>query len=144
MFPRKVLDDFRKHIRDATSKNKERFTHKRSNSNDSNCGEKSTISIKADEITKKLYRRPTPLKGERDYYGVRCSMHEKDFEEIIKIPYSNSSVSRNKSNEKLYITASQRINLGRPINFNPGPGAYLKETTTPVGKRSLGSSIHLS
>jgi hypothetical protein len=79
MFPMKLLDDFRKNIRDATSKSKERFTHRRNPSNDSEDGNKSTISIKANEITKKLYRKPTPLKGERDIFGVRASMHEKDF-----------------------------------------------------------------
>ena len=60
------------------------------------------------------------------------------------MPSFDHGSSHNKSNEKLYITASQRINLGRPINFNPGPGAYLKETINSVHttKGKLTSSMH--
>lgn len=36
-------------------------------------------------------------------------------------------IKKSGSSEKLYISASQRLDLSRPINFNPGPGRYLVE-----------------
>jgi hypothetical protein len=38
--------------------------------------------------------------------------------------------SHNSSHEKIYVTAAQRLDLSRPNNFNPGPGAYLLSSMT--------------
>jgi len=40
----------------------------------------------------------------------------------------------------LYITASQRIDLSRPINFNPGPGSYLCKDSLDDFKNQLSKS----
>jgi hypothetical protein len=142
----KVLQDFRKNIREASSKSKERVAHRRHPSSDEEEDDQLRVSQKASSITKRLYSKPDPLLAERDRFGIRCSMHEKEFGEVCRLPAFMASPKHSQQGSKLYLTTAQRLDLSRPINFNPGPGTYLKETITPYGKYKLSSSsvsVHL-
>jgi hypothetical protein len=67
-------------------------------------------------------------------------LHEKELVEVCKLPQSIQNSSHNTSQEKIYITAAQRLDLGRPNNFNPGPGAYLLSTI--AGHKRGTTSMH--
>ncbi len=41
---------------------------------------------KANSITKRLYQKPDKLPSERDFFGNRCSMHEKQLSGICRLP----------------------------------------------------------
>jgi hypothetical protein len=86
------------------------------------------ISHKANNVTKRLYKKPEILPGTRDFFGNRCSLHQKRLADMCNFPASEGKfIKKSGSSEKLYISASQRLDLSRPINFNPGPGRYLVE-----------------
>ena len=70
----KLLQDFRKNIKEAGSKSKDRVIQRKS-SFDFQEEEKSVIGRRAGSITNKLYQRPEALKGDRDTFGNRCSMN---------------------------------------------------------------------
>jgi hypothetical protein len=74
MFPMQILHEFRKNIRDA-SKSKEKLKIKRYSSHDEE-EIKPLLSHKASSITNKLYKKPDPLYGSRDFFGNRASFHE--------------------------------------------------------------------
>ena len=98
LFPMKVLQDFRKNIKEAGSKSIEKLTHKRGSSIDEVDESKSIVGRKAESITKRLYQRPDKLKEERDMFGNRCSMNEREFEEVVKLPSFTMPSARSRSN----------------------------------------------
>ncbi len=63
-----------------------------------------------------------------DRNGNRSTFYE-SFEEKLRYPFkkSQSLVSfkdRKILGPKVYVSGSSRIDLGKPENFNPGPGSY--------------------
>lgn len=104
------------------------------------------MQLRASRITDKLYQKPVDrIAEERDFYGNRTSLHQKQLTDIIKLPTFGhaQALKANKSNEKLYITASHRLDLSRPINFNPGPGSYMLKSNLDSYKLKLSKSMHV-
>jgi len=86
------------------------------------------MSNKATSVTKRLYKKPESLPPTRDFFGNRCSLQQKRLTDLCQFPtFETKSLNKSGSTEKLYISASKRLDLSRPINFNPGPGSYLVE-----------------
>jgi hypothetical protein len=84
------------------------------------------MSDKATSVTKRLYKKPENLPDTRDFFGNRCSLHQNRPKDLGQLPkFGTKSLNKSGSSEKLYISASKRLDLSRPINFNPGPGSYL-------------------
>jgi hypothetical protein len=129
MFPHDLLNNFRKCIKEASkSKSREKKKHHIKSSFEDEEEKCDALPPRVDQITNKLYRKPTSLVGERDLFGNRCSLEEKEFTDAYRLPHFTHPSSRTSSHEKLYVTAAQRLDLSRPINFNPGPGAYLRSS----------------
>jgi hypothetical protein len=143
MFPHDLLARFRKSIREA-SKSKSRDKKGRPPRRYRSAFEEEEerpdcVQPRANQITMKLYQKPSSLARERDFFGNRSSLQEKELDGLCRLPNCVPS-SHNSSHEKIYITAAQRLDLSRPNNFNPGPGAYLLSTIS--GQKRGFTSMH--
>lgn len=45
---------------------------------------------RANKITNKLYQKPNSPAQERDFFGNRCSLQEKELSELCRLPHSSA------------------------------------------------------
>jgi hypothetical protein len=100
MFPHDLLTRFRKSIREA-SKSKSQEKNGRQPRRYRSAFEEEEerpdgVQPRANQITMKLYQRPSSLARERDFFGNRTSLQEKELGELCRLPHC--APSHNSSN----------------------------------------------